>query len=511
MLRSASLAALSLLVSLVAACGSGGGSSGSDPATAVPANVPLYAEVVVRPEGDLREDALAAAGKVLRTPDPAREIRELLAESDAEFDYDRDVAPWLGERAGIWTTTESDSAVFVFAATDTEQALESLETLARRDSERVTERSYHDAEYVVDEDGYAGGVAGDFALFGPEADFKRSVDALEGDSLADSDRYRDSVDDLADDRLAHFFADLKVLFELAAEEDPSSAEALRQFEQLLPFDELPPLAGAFLANGDRLALDVGLTVPGDNALRSLGAFSAFAGSPLVRELPGDSWGVAAWPKVGESYRSMLDQLGGVFGGGALEQQFQDELGLSLEEDVLSWIGDVGFFVRGTTLEGLDGGAVISVTDEDRAATAFGKIVGVLRTRAQVPARPIQVEGAETAFAIGYSSAPKPIVLARSEGKVVVTYGTDAAVEALEPSEPFGDTDAYAEAKDVLGDDLEPALLVSMPAIVSLVDATGSADAEFEQARPYLEAFTMIAVGGKLDGNHAFGRIAAGLR
>jgi Protein of unknown function (DUF3352) len=510
MLRFASLAALLLLAVSVASCGGGGGSSDGDPATAVPADAPFYGEVVIRPEGNLREDTLAAAGKVLRTPDPAGRIQELVDEAfqDGELDYERDVEPWLGDRAGWWATAES--AVFVLAATDTEQALDAIEEAGRRTGEKLTERSYRDGDYFVDADGAAAGVAGDFVLSGPEADVKRTIDAMEGDSLADADRYRDSVGDLADDRLAHFYVDMRTILELAAQQDPATAESLRQFESLIPFDRLPPLTGAFLANGERLALDIGMTVPNQDVLRSLGAFTSVAGSPLVRELPGDSWGAVAWPKVGESYRTVLNQLGGLFGGQAIEQQFRNELGLDLEQDVLSWIGDVAFFVRGTTVDAVDGGAVISVTDADRAAQAFGKIVGVLRTRGDLHARPIQVEGAQTAFAVDYPAGTKPIVLARSEDKVVATYGLDAAVEALEPSEPFGESDTYAEVRDVLGDDLEPGVLLSMPAIVSLVDASGSADAEFEQVRPYLEAFTTIAIGGKLDGNRGFGRIAAGL-
>ena len=70
MLRAASLAALSLLAALVVGCGGGAASGDADPASAVPANALLYAEVAIQPEGDLREDALDAAGKVLQHRGP---------------------------------------------------------------------------------------------------------------------------------------------------------------------------------------------------------------------------------------------------------------------------------------------------------------------------------------------------------------------------------------------------------------------------------------------------------
>jgi uncharacterized protein DUF3352 len=516
MLRSATIAAISLLATFVAACGGGGGSGDADPATAVPGNAGFYMEVAVRPEGDLREDALEAAGKLMRTPDPEARIRELVERgfaegSDGEIDYDRDVRPWLGERAGLWAAAQQEfGGVALLAATDTDQAWESIQAAIRRSGEQSTARSYKDVDYLVDDEGTAVGIVGDFAAFGTEAEFKRTVDASEGSSLADNDRYRGAVDGLEEDRLAHFYSDLRAVFELARQ-DPESAEGLRQLEAFLPLDRIPPLTGAFLANGDRMAIDLGLDIEGNETLRSLGAFTGFSGTPLVQELPGDSWLTLGWPRLGESTRALLQQFGGAVGGAMLQEQLRGQLGLDLEQDVLSWIGDVAIFARGTTLESLDGGAVIEVTDEARAEAAFGKIVGVVRTRGGVDARPVQIDGAETAFAINDGSTPKPIVLARGEGKVVVGYGEAAAADALAGDDRFGDSDAYGQAKEALGDDVEPGILVSMPAVLELVQATGSSDADFEQVRPYLEALTVIAVGGRVDGDRAEGRIAAGLK
>jgi Protein of unknown function (DUF3352) len=517
MLRSATLAAISLLVVLLAACGGGGAAGDADPATAVPGNAGFYMEVAVRPEGDLREDALAAAGKVMRTPDAEARIRELVERafaegSDGDVDYERDIKPWLGERAALWAAAQEEfGGVALLAATDTDQAWESIQEGIRRGGEQVTERSYKDVDYVVvGDEGTAVGIVGDFAAFGTEPELKRTVDAAEAESLAENDRYRNAVDGLDEDRLAHFYTDLRAVVRLAAQ-DPASAESLRQLEAFVPLDRIPPLTGAFLANGDRLAIDVGLDVEGNETLRSLGAFTGIASTPLVQELPADSWVAMGSPRVGESARALLQQFGGALGGAMLQEQLRNQLGLDLEQDLLSWIGDVAFFVRGTSLAELDGGAVIAVTDEDRAEAAFGKLVGVVRTRGQVDAQPVRIDGAETAFAISDGTTAKPIVLARSEDRVVVSYGEAAATDALSGDEKFGDSDAYEQAKEALGDDLEPGVLVSMPAVLALVDSIGAADADFDRVRPYLEAFTMFAVGGRLDGDRAEGRIAAGLK
>ena len=136
MLRAAALAAISLLTVLVVACGGGGGAADADPATAVPRDALAYVEVAVRPDGDVREDALAAAGKILRTPDPEAKIREVLdralAEGDSGIDYDRDIAPWLGERAGLWVSNRIDEegdpgVALAIASTDTDEAERSVD------------------------------------------------------------------------------------------------------------------------------------------------------------------------------------------------------------------------------------------------------------------------------------------------------------------------------------------------------------------------------------------------
>lgn len=519
MLRALSLAALALLAALLTACGGGAADGEADPSTAVPADAVFYMEVAVRPDGALRDDTLAAAGKVLRTDDPERRIRELVdqafAESDEEVDYARDVEPWLGERAGLWVSTRVDETqqpgvVAVVGTTDTELALESIDKSRKTGDPKLTQRSHAGVDYQVDAEGFAYGAVGDFIAFGHEQELKRTVDALEGASLAEDGRYRKAVGDFGEDRLGHFFLDTEAAFRVAAEQEPAEYEDVRRFQQLLGLDAFPPVAGAMAADGERLALDVALTAE-EGTLDRLGALTGSAGTtPLVEELPGDAWAAGGAADYGETLRTLFDQLAGAFGGAVAEEQLREQTGLDLQEDVFSWIGDVAYFVRGESLETLDGGVVIEVTDEQRAADAFGKLVGVIRTQGDVNAQPVQIEGAETAFAIGEATMPQPVVLARGEGRVVVTYGEEAAVQALSPDQPLGDNDLYERGKTVLGDDLSPTFLVSMPAIVRLVDAAGTAGPEWAQARPYLEAYDVVAGGGGRDGDRVRGRVAAGL-
>src|SRR5687767_14085889 len=67
--------ALSLICAGLAVTAAGCGESGSggegDPASLVPAGASFYREAAVQPQDERRDDALAAAGKIMRTDAPA--------------------------------------------------------------------------------------------------------------------------------------------------------------------------------------------------------------------------------------------------------------------------------------------------------------------------------------------------------------------------------------------------------------------------------------------------------
>ena len=381
---------------------------------------------------------------------------------------------------------EYEPIVVLLAATDTDAARDSLEAMLARGGHEVTERSYRDSDYLVDPDGVAAGVVEDFVAIGPEALYKRTVDAAEGDSLADADEYADAVEALPDERLALFWTDTSRLLDMAAREDP----LLGQLRSLASGGELPQIAGAFMANGDRLELEM-----------QAGEMLPAQSTPLLQELPGDSWAAFGAGDVGTTLRDAIDRFGGALGGVAIRGQLRSELGLDLDRDLLDWIGHTGFFVRGTTPGTVDGGLVIQPTDDRRASDAFGRIVGAIQRARGAVARPVEIEGAEQAFAIDEKGSPHPIVLARGSERVVVTSGEAAAEAALGFDDRLGDTDLYAEAMELVG--TEPSLLVSVPQMLELKgDDLGSTE-----DRRFLEAYTVLAVG--IAENTA--RVAAGLR
>jgi len=504
---------------LFAACGGAGGAADADPAKAVPAGTSIYLEGVVRPEGDQRDDVLDAAGKVLRTDDAERKIHELIDQGLKESDgpamsYKDDIAPWLGEKAGVWVAAVNrpePGYVVLVATKDTEKAQEAIDAGVKEDGGKVKQRSYEDVDYQVDEDGVAAGIVGDFFTVGTEAEFKRTVKAVDGDTLADDKRFKNTIDELDDDRLGLFYVDLKPVFEQALKADPQARQQYEQIRSIFPVDKLEPLAGALFADGDRIALDTLMSGPGTKALRAFAPFLGTGETALVSELPGDSWAAFGAPNVGPGLKTLFNTVAGAFGGAAAAQQLEQQFGLNLERDVFGWIGDIAVFLRGSDKASFEGGLVIKATNAANMRGAFGKLVGLLQSQGGQKVSPIKVKGAAAAFQTGSNNLGKPVILARSEDRVAIAVGEAAAADALAPADKLGDSELYSQAKDAMGGDFEPSFLLSMPDVIRAVDAMGETDADWTKAKPYLAAFTVIASGGTFEDDEFHSRVVAGLK
>jgi hypothetical protein len=521
MTRAIALPLICAVTALAAAgCGASAGSGGdADPASLVPASAPIYAEAAVQPTGERRDDALAAAGKLLRTDDPAGRLRRLIDDGladDGGLTWEKDFAPWLGEDAGVWASNleapEPSWAVIV-ATKDAEAAATALGRFREDDPDATyTNRSYDGVDYAVDDERVANGMVDDFVVIGTEDAFKRTADLRDGgDALADADRYRTAVGDLGDDSLGHYYMDLRPVFEAALKQDPETAAQLHQIESIVPFEKLGPITGAFQADGEGMSLDTVLTGVPEGPFRDLAKLWSGSEAKLLAGLPADAWGALAIPGLGEAAESTLNSFAGALGGAAVAAQVKQATGLDLSQDVFSWVGDVGGFVRGADEASLDGALVIQATDDAKARTAFGKLIGLIAKQSAAVPKPVQVDGADAAFALPATGADKPVVVAHGQGRVVVGYGVAAATAGLKGDGGLGGSEVYGDAKGVLGDDVSPSFLLSMPAVITLVDAMGQADADFEEARPYLDTLGSIATGGATDDDRVESRIAVSLK
>jgi hypothetical protein len=519
-IRAARFAVVCLLV-LAGATGCGGGagsgSGGPDPATTVPANAGVYFEGVLRPEGDVKDDALAAAGKILGTSTPEQALKDFFNKNatggnDRPLNWDRDVAPWLGQRVGGWAAAtngnEHGRFAVALAVTDNGKA----EDFLKRTAEKGRTGSYRGVGYTIGSDGDAIGLTDDFILLGTLPEFKRSVDSLKGDSLADNDRFKNAVGKLDKNRLGTFYFDIRSLINAGVAADPSERQNLDQFRRIFPIDQIAPIVGSLQANGARLKLAGTVQGQGAEALTRLGLLTGAGSTKLIGQLPGDSWAAYGAPNVGKTASGLFDRFAGALGGAAVDNQVQQATGLNLRRDIFGLVGDVALFARGSTMNDLDGGLIIAVTDDGRATTVFGKLVGLLRTQGHLDPRPVQVPGAEQAFRIAVPNAAKPIVFARGPGKFVVAYGRSAAADSFQPKTKLADTALYQQAKASVDGEFDPAFLFSVDGILKVVDSVGGGtDPDFQKARPYLERFSVIASGGKANQNRYDAALGVGLK
>ena len=509
------------LLALAGAAGCGGGSSaagGPDPANAVPANAGIYLEGVVRPQGDQRDDALAAAGKVLGTPQPEKKLRELWDQNAKGKDgkpisWDSEVAPWLGERVGVWVNASAGQGDHFAAVIAIAHDKDKARTAIKRGQVGERKASYHGVDYTVDSAGQAEGIVGDFAVVGSEPEFKRVVDTTKDRSLAENARFKDAIGKLDENRLGTFFVDVNALVDAGLRANPAGRQQLEQFKQIFPIDQLGPITGAFEANGDRMKLDSSITGQGAETLSRFGLLTGAGSTKLIGEVPGDAWAAYGIPNVGKTAASLFDRFAGALGGSAVTSQFQQATGLDLRRDVFDLLGDVAIWLRGSTQSDLDGAMVVAVRDDSRAKRVFDRLVVLLRRSGGASARPTQVAGAQDAVRLALPNAPKPLVLARSAGKLVVAYGKPAAAATFKPQTKLRDTDLYQQAKAALDGKFDPAFVISMAGILKVVDAngSGSTDPGFQRARPYLERLTAIASGGKAGDNRYDATLGVGLR
>jgi hypothetical protein len=183
----------------IAGCGSSANSSSSgasDPAKAIPISAPFYLEATVRPTGKDKTDLEAAASKILGTSDPAAKLRQLIdkAGKDKGKSYEKDIQPWLGNKAAVAITgfaAGKPTFAVVADSTDDGKAADLIDS----DSSYTDKRSFEGTDYRFDpKDATAGGVVKHFLVIGSEPAFKQVAHLLNkgGDSLASNQDLQDA-------------------------------------------------------------------------------------------------------------------------------------------------------------------------------------------------------------------------------------------------------------------------------------------------------------------------------
>jgi len=484
-------------IAVAAGCGSGG-SSASGAASLAPAGAVVYGEATLDPSDDQQAAIDGLIEKFPGEGSAGERIRGLLekafSESDTGLSYAKDIEPWLGDRAGFFVaslTPGADSSAALLVATDDEgKARDAIEKAAKADDGKAAAYKGHD--YYAISDGAAGVVDG-WVVLGSESGFKAVVDTAEGGPpIEDDDAYTKALDDAPEERLGFLYFNTPAFVKQL--QKTGAGASLGPFAGLFK----DPLLATFNATEQGVRLEA--TLP-----ESLSAAFPILGDSGGRaaDLPADSWLAIAQPDLGKAISYFVDAFGGLAGGrDMLAQQLKAATGLDLEQDVISWMGDWGLFVRGESVAELSGALVVETSDEAASARFIDAVARLARKG------DANVTGRDGGVTLRSPEVPEPIHLFQREGKVVLAYGDGAAADALDPGETLGDTQAYKDAQEALGGDYDLSFYLGFEPILALVDSTGAGDDEgWRKVKPYLEPLGALVVGARKDGDRlrsAFG-------
>ncbi|HEU4706135.1 MAG TPA: DUF3352 domain-containing protein [Solirubrobacterales bacterium] len=500
---------------LVAGCGGSGGGGGTDPATIAPAKTPLYVDFTIHPEGEQKANVEALAQKLAGIDDLGGLIVSKLEESASgkgeEVDFQKEVEPWLGERAGFIYPKFEAGQLNDFAAaiqvTDAGEAEAFVDKHVESGSEKFTDGSFEGVDYRVGEDGTTIGVIDELLVIGVEERvFKEVVTASEGESLADESAYTDAVSNVPPDSAADVYVDIGgVIAEAEAGGEVDRSTKLF-FEDLgVELDEATAVA-SLVPGSDQAEIDISSNAIGANA-------PSGDASKLLESLPADSVAALASAEFGKRFNEGIDQIDeqGIPGQVPPHQlkKALKEAGIDLESIAAS-IGDAGVFVEGNSERNLTGAMVLATDSASQAKNTVSNI-GLFLRASGLPGV-TAVNGKASGFSIRSAELGRePIVVVAKGERIAIGYGLEAALAGLEEAgETLADSPAYKEAVDALGDTPISAF-VDGPAALKLASALVPPGEEgFREAKRYLTKVDYLALGSEASDGLATARLIVGV-
>ncbi len=495
-MRAPAVALTALTILALTACGdSGAGGSASE---LVPEDAAVYGTVTLDPEGDSERAVQDIAARFPGGEDLDAQIEKGLTEAFREdgLDYAEDVKPWLGDEAVFFVSKirEDDAdAAAIIQTTDEDAAREALEK-TRRDEER----SYEGTDYVTDGD-TAGGVVEGNVVIGTEGGFKAAVDTAAGEeSIEGAERVEEALDRLPEDSLATVYFDGRKLLSSLGPEGALFAPFVGIFSE--------PYVVGLSVESDAVVVDS--TLPA--ALVGLvGPLFFGSGTDVIEDLPVDSFFAAGQPEIGESLGKLVRLFGSAAGGQQqLEGQVRQATGLDLDDDILAWMGDLGVFAGGTSLEELRAGAVIETEDPDTSRRTIEVLGRLARKEADSgeTVSELTLPGGGDGFTVEAPELPGPLHVVQRGERVAIALGDESAEALLEPTDTLADDPDFSAASERLGEGFEASNYLDFAPILELAENEGAVDDEgYQEAKPYLEPLARLLAGTKKDGDVVLSR------
>jgi Protein of unknown function (DUF3352) len=505
-----------LAILALAGCGDSGEADGETTLAGIaPPTAPIFIEGTIRPQGQLQRDVEAAVKAIAGIDDPGAEIiAKLEEEADEEgepLDYETEIEPWLGDRAGMFLDEFDGEDFQQFAVaietTDPDAAQSFVEKQADADEDPIDDASYEGVEYKIDAaDESVYGIVDDLVLIAEEEKaFKAAVDAVNGDSLDDEAAFGDVMEGATEGSIADVYVDVGRMIEQSGDEIDESA--LKAFESTgIEPDEATAVASV-IPGADQ----VEVLISGD-----LGDQEAPSGdaSELLETLDGEAFAALAFSGFGGQVQEALDELDkegvpGQIPPNQLKSGLK-EAGIDLEA-IADSLEDGALFATGSSEKSLEGALVFTTDGSKEATEAISSIGDLVEATGAANVSPIdkgQLEGFEVRSS---DLGDKPLVVATSGDRVAIGYGTAPTLLALSPADggTLGDEPAYDEAVKSLGD-TPISGYADGPDALRLAQSLSGNDAEFREAKKYLRNLSWLAIGSEADGNRVTAKLIFGV-
>jgi hypothetical protein len=508
------LAAVAAL--LIAGCGGGGSDSsgGTDPASVMPAGAPVYLDFTVRPEGETKTNIEALAKSIAGIDNPGEliieELEQSASEDGEEFDYEKEVEPWLGEEGGLflqeYVGEDFEGVGAGIQVSDEGEAQAFLEKQVGSDSEPAKKGSYEGVDFWVEaDDGTTIGVFdGLLVAAEDEAIFESMVDASEGESLSEEENFTSAIDNAPDGSAADVFVDIGALIKEAGNEIDSETQLFLDTVGIEPKEATA--VASLIPGSDNLEIDLSTDVSGDNP-------PSGDASELLGSLPATSVGAFASADFGKRFNEGIDQIDeqgipGQVPPHELKKGLK-EAGIDLES-IANSIGDVGGYVTGNSESSL-GGAVVLATDSDTQAKNTVGNIGLFLRSTGTPGITRITEGASGFSIRSPDLGRQPIVVVAKGSRIAIGYGLAPTLASFQESgQTLSDSPAYKEAVSALGSTPITAY-VDGPSALKLASALIPSDDEgFKEAKPYLTKVDYLALGSEASGDLAVAKLIVGV-
>ena len=538
--RLAPVAALALLVALPLT-GCGGGSSGTtvDPATVVPAAAPVYLGADVRPTGSEKTYAEAVGKALTHKPNPYQQLASVLqTPGSPPIEYSKDVAPWLGPKAGLFVTEASGAsrllpiaeqgllgvsaatAAFPFGpggaqgaivmdTSDADKAKSFVEGQASHAGAQPA--TYRGTSYQRTAGGVAFAMVQRFAVIGSDAGVRAVIDTAAGAaSLRAAPEYVRLVSKSPAGTLAHLFTN-------PAAGGAAAAAAAAKGAGLVSLFAGPREANISVVPGSsQLAVYADSRTSGSTGTPGGLLTSGVEGASALETLPGDSWLAVGLGELGHALGgdiAGLGQLGGLFGGGAAGQAGTISVA-GLVEGLLaplkalaaggakatSWMGAGGVYASGTGLLELKGAVVIESRNPAASREAVGKLAAQLAHEGN-SSKTVSIPGTDAAAQVQVKGLPVQLYIANGRNNTgttlfVLGLGQASVEEALHPASQLVDAPVKTQGALALGEGITPSLIFSVSTLVGLLEGIGlTEDPAFQKIAPYAKAITIVYGGG----------------